>query len=383
MHSLTKILHSLLTGGQERAVKHMAEEEDSRKEVTSIRLKPQTRAWLQSQSETLGISVSQMINIMVDGVVSIETEPRKNQIDTMYDRLMLLFEIHGIAPLEMSRMLSKYGITLSKIKSRDATLDCITPELLADVSAWFGINQSWLSATNDDVYPQRSLGWYKNAEGMAVAIIERNILHGNLDIYVIKNDGVTFEQAEQQDDNAHYLGIGFLLKYKVTVCGVSFTRFEFGEFQRWNYVRCREDLKLVFRFIDQLSEMRGSIRLHGRTLEGNLYERIHAGRILSSQLETTLDRAAWWDPTESDGGVPSGYNKMKFKRFLDAYCARPHKLFTPVYTEYSRNPESWTVNIWNEGEEPLKYSCLTEALDDIYDRYHSVTNGRAVSGEPD
>lgn len=178
------------------------------------------------------ISVSQMINIMVDGVISIETSPRKSRIDTMYDRLMLLFESHGIAPHEMSRMLVQYGVTLSALKSRDATLDLITPELINDVSGWFGVNASWLSATTEEVYPRRSLSWYKNSEGMAVSVIERNILHGNLDVYVIRSDGVSFQQAELQDDNTHSLNIGFVLKYRVTVGGVGFSRFEFSEFQR-------------------------------------------------------------------------------------------------------------------------------------------------------
>lgn len=40
-----------------------------KKEVTSIRLRPKTRVVLQAYSENLGISVSQIINIMVDGVV--------------------------------------------------------------------------------------------------------------------------------------------------------------------------------------------------------------------------------------------------------------------------------------------------------------------------
>ncbi|MEG3139516.1 hypothetical protein SC171_16675 [Pantoea cypripedii] len=79
------------------------EDDDGRKEVTSIRLKPQTRAYQQAQSETLGISVSQCINIIVDGVVNIETSPHQIHIETMYDRLMLLFESHGIEPLQMRR----------------------------------------------------------------------------------------------------------------------------------------------------------------------------------------------------------------------------------------------------------------------------------------
>ncbi|HGN0870225.1 hypothetical protein EC835_11416 [Providencia alcalifaciens] len=38
-------------------------------EVTSIRLRPKTRAVLHAYSDNLGISVSQIINIMIDGVI--------------------------------------------------------------------------------------------------------------------------------------------------------------------------------------------------------------------------------------------------------------------------------------------------------------------------
>lgn len=367
MHSMTKILSSLLSGGQERAVKQMADEDDGRKEVTSIRLRPQTRAWLQAQSETLGISVSQMINIMVDGVISIETSPRQSRIDTMYDRLMLLFESHGIAPLEMSRMLGQYGITLSALKSRDATLDLITPELINDVSGWFGVNASWLSATTEEVYPRRSLSWYKNAEGMAVSVIERNILHGNLDVYVIRSDGVSFQQAEMQDNNTHSLNLGFVLKYRVTVGGVGFSRFEFSEFQRWNYGPCREDLQRVFRFIGELSRRHGAVQLHGRTLKEGIFDRIYAGRILPLQLDEALNRSGWWDPDEFAAEAGSEYKEKKFSRYLDAYFSTSPGTLVPMRSEHSRYPEGWMVRTWKDEEEPNKYFSLADALDDVYD----------------
>ena len=368
MHSLTKILHSLLSGGEKRAEKLMTEEEEGRKEVTSIRLKPQTRAWLQAQSDTLGISVSQMINIMVDGVISIETSPRQSRIDTMYDRLMILFESHGIEPLEMSRMLAQFGITLSTLRSRDATLDLITPELLNNVSGWFGVNASWLSATTDDVYPRYNISWYKSPEDMAVSLIERNILHGNVEVFVIKNDGVSFEQAENHDNYAQRLDIGFVLKYQITVAGVSFSRFEFCEFQRWNYLPCREDLKLVFRFIGELAKRHVSIRQRGYTMPADLLDRVQAGRILPLQLDSALKRAEWWDPNDFAADVAYEYKRKKFNRYLDAYCATPRMTFTPVWSEYNRNPQGWTVRAWNGTEEPHKYHSLMNALNDVYER---------------
>ncbi|WP_157720290.1 hypothetical protein [Salmonella enterica] len=46
--------------------------------------------------------------MIIDGVVELETSPVKNSFDTIYDRIMMLFDSHGIMPLDRRRMLSKY-----------------------------------------------------------------------------------------------------------------------------------------------------------------------------------------------------------------------------------------------------------------------------------
>ncbi|MEN4545909.1 conjugal transfer protein TraE [Pantoea agglomerans] len=373
MHSLTKILHSLLTGGHERAVKQMEEEDDGRKEVTSIRLKPQTRAYLQAQSETLGISVSQFINIIVDGVVNVETSPHQSRIDTMYDRLMLLFESHGIAPLEMSRILAGHGFTLSKLKSRDATLDLITTELLAAVSRWFGVQTFWLSAKSNAVYPNRTFHWYKSPESMAASVIEKNILYGDLEVFAIKNAGVSFKLAEEHDDHDHYVGMGFLLRYHTKVGDVSISRYEIGEFQRWNYENCRNDLKLIFRFLSELAGQSSSVHLYGCSVDETIFDRIYHGRILPDQLEKALNRSQRWDPRTVLEESSASYRKMKFGKYITAYCGLPEKTFRPVYSEYSSYPEGWTVLPCKEGAGEESYFSLSKALEGSYDRYHSQT----------
>lgn len=77
MLSLTKIIQSLIFAGNAKAQQEAHDVQDGKKEITSIRLRPHTRAYLQAQSEVLGVSVSQLINIIVDGVVSAETTPQK------------------------------------------------------------------------------------------------------------------------------------------------------------------------------------------------------------------------------------------------------------------------------------------------------------------
>lgn len=370
MHSLTKILHSLLTGGHRQAVSQMKEDEESRKEVTSIRLKPQTRAYLQAQSEALGISVSQLINIIIDGVVSIETSPQESRIDSIYDRLMLVFESHGIAPLDMSRMLSQFGITLSTLKSRDATLDLISPELLAGVTRWFGVNQHWLTAaTAEEVYPTRKLSWYKSTENFAATLIERCMKHHKVDIYVIKNAGVSFEDAELYDDNAHYLGMGILLRYEEKVSDVSFSRYELCEFQRWNYDRCRKDLKLLLSFFEEFSSKNHSVRIHGCSVNEPIFDRIYQGRITPDHLEKSLRQAEWWDTSLFKVDIAHEYKGRKFSRYLTAYLDSPYKTFTQTYNKYN-SPDKLIVKVWDKDVEH-QYNWFTEALEDIYKKYHA------------
>ncbi|WP_226905700.1 MULTISPECIES: conjugal transfer protein TraE [Serratia] len=367
MHSLSKLVQALIAFGNKTAQAQSKEMDDGRKEITSIRLKPQTRAYLQVQSENLGISVSQLINIMVDGVVSVETTPQKNVIDTMYDRLMMLFESHNLTPLEISRLLKHRGVTLSKLKSRDALLDLITPEMLAEISEWFGVRLTWLNGRGDEIYENNSLTWYKNTEQMAVSLIQRRIEHGKLDIYVIKRAGVSFAAAEEHDDHKHNLRMGFLLKYRHKVGDVEFEKYELCEFQRWNYNRCREQLKLVFKFINELAQRTTGVYMHGVTVDDNHMEKISLGRVFPSQVKNEFSKQGEWYPEEHTEDNLSGYSNKKFRQYIDTYCGNPSKSF--IKKRDANNNHIWEVKVWGDNQETQEYLYLRKALEDTYEKY--------------
>jgi hypothetical protein len=374
MYTLVKIIQSLITGGHPQALKQMDETEEGRKEITSIRLKPQTRAYLQAQSDSLGISVSQLINIIVDGVVSIETTPQISKINSIYDRLMLLFENHRIQPMDMSRMLSDFGVTLSKLKSCDTMLDLITPAMIQQVSSWFGTNPKWLSAESDEIYSRATVGWYKNTEGMAASLIEHRIIHRSIDVYAIKRDGIPFEVAEEFDDNKHRLDVGFLLKYETQVKGVSFYKYEVCEFQRWNYDRCREHLKLVFKFIDALEDHCSGVNFYGRSLDDNIIDKLYLRELSPAQLDRELlSNAKAWYPADLTNDIGNRYSKMNFGKFISAFCDSPSKSFIPNKTQ-SDYIESWEIETFGEDGEKFKTLFLAEGLLKLYEKYH-ILNG--------
>ncbi|EFE93265.1 hypothetical protein HMPREF0758_5086 [Serratia odorifera DSM 4582] len=369
MHSLLKIVQSLITSGNSRANERNTEVEEGPKEITSIRLKPQTRAYLQVQSETLGISVSQLINIMIDGVVELETAPRKNEIDSLYDRLMMLFESHKISPLDMSLMLHKYGVTLSKIKSRDIMLDLITPEMLKEVSSWFGTNLTWLNGTSEEIY-SRSIDWYKNPDWMILAIIDRLIKYRKVDVYALKREGIEFSEAEHHDTTALNLSMGFVIKYKHTVDNVTFDRYELCEFQRWNYVVCRDGLKDVFRGLYELEKRNQGASLYGYSIEDNILDKLSRGRIFPSQLETTMSKNGLWYPEDQ---VDSMSLQSKIAKYVEAYSSLPSKHFYENDND-DHCSKRWHISVFQSGESKFEYHYLKDGLNDLYEKFHTIND---------
>ncbi|EJG2388461.1 conjugal transfer protein TraE [Kluyvera ascorbata] len=367
MYSLAKIFQSLLLGNQRNAIEQMADAEEGRKETTTIRFKPQTRAYLQAQSETLGISVSQLLNIIVEGVVNIETAPQTNQIDTHYDRLMLLFEIHGISPLDISRMLSKFGITLSKLKYRDVILDAMNPDILKEISGWFGVEESWLLGKSEVKY-RDTTGWYKNTEGMALYLIELLILHRRVEVIAVKRAGIPLKQAEDIEEQSHRIDVGFLIKYKTTVNDVEFFKYEYAEFQRWNYKKCRDELKVMFKFMSELEKRYTGFHFSGCSLDDSEIEQLVRRKLFPSQIENKLGNGSWY-PQELSGEVSYSSEDMNLHKFIIAFTSNPSKHFKPK-TGLSGYYESWDVDVFGKANESHNFPYLQKALIDLYDLYH-------------
>ncbi|MBJ9635504.1 conjugal transfer protein TraE [Citrobacter freundii] len=383
MYSFTQLIQSLLSSGHSKAVQEsVLADSIGPKELTSIRLKPSTRAYLQAQSDHLGISLSQSINMIIDGVVELETSPVKNSFDTIYDRIMMLFDSHNIMPLDRRRMLSKYGVTTAILKSRDDFLDLVTPEMISDLSDWFCVRQKWLNGVSTEICETRNIIWYKNAEGMALTMMEQALLNKGLKVYVIKRHGIDLQRAEEIDDTANNLDMGFIFETSRTVAGVTFRRFEICEFQRWNYVRCREHLKLIFKFLDQYSERfrhsRAPISFDGISLEDEVLEPLCNGKLLPAQLSKEFYHHQIWYPEDHIADVNHQYRSMDFERYLDGLIKGPTKTISLKTTEFKS--KEWEVKLYGTEEDTLTYYSLSEALLDQAQRY-SKTNQNALNSD--
>lgn len=375
MFRFTQLLQSLIKTGNMVAEDRISQLEDtSVKELTTVRLRPETKAYLQSQSETLGVSLSQVINMILDGVVSMEMKPAAdNKIKGIYDRIMSLFELHNINTVDMAKMLSGYGIKLSHLRNPDKFIDILSMDMIKEIADWFSINYKWVIGETNELYSPRDNTWYKDSYGFSLLLLEKSFRHSDLKVSVVKANNVSFENAEKLEEQYSRLYVGFILSYTSTINGVSFTKYEVCEFQRWNYDKCRGYLKFIFYFLDSV---RSKINCQGVSFNEEIVDGLMAGRLFPSTIKGMLSET--WFIADRIGHIESNYDvEINPVEYLNRFnrlirLLRFGSSVTILDIEYTTKDFSygWIIKYSCNGEFHTEfYHSLATGLDDIYDKF--------------
>lgn len=375
MFRFTQLLQSLIKTGNMVAEDRISQLEDtSVKELTTVRLRPETKAYLQSQSETLGVSLSQVINMILDGVVSMEMKPAAdNKIKGIYDRIMSLFELHNINTVDMAKMLSGYGIKLSHLRNPDKFIDILSMDMIKEIADWFSINYKWIIGEANELYSPRDNTWYKDSYGFSLLLLEKSFRHSGLKVSVVKANNVSFENAEKLEEQFSRLYVGFILSYTSTVNGVSFTKYEVCEFQRWNYDKCRGYLRFIFYFLDSI---RTKINCQGVSFNEEIVDGLMAGRLFPSTIKGMLSET--WFIADRIGHIESNYDvEINPVEYLNRFnrlirLLRFGSSVTILDIEYTTKDFSygWIIKYSCNGEFHTEfYHSLATGLDDIYDKF--------------
>jgi hypothetical protein len=110
----------------------------------AVRFKPGIRDYVTQASVKLGISASEFINILIEGVIRETLSPFQTRATLVIERFQLLMEAHGLNVTDVATLLSPWNIGLSVLESRERTMDYLTAPLLSEMADWFEINQGWL-----------------------------------------------------------------------------------------------------------------------------------------------------------------------------------------------------------------------------------------------
>ncbi|RLM24739.1 hypothetical protein BIY29_08455 [Brenneria alni] len=110
----------------------------------SVRIKPESRAFLDMHAERIGVSKSTLYGIILEGVLS---EARASTADKMmgvYERFCLLMDAYGVNVLQQAQLLAPFGISQGALSSAERTLDLLNAQVLHQLASWFEIDVKWL-----------------------------------------------------------------------------------------------------------------------------------------------------------------------------------------------------------------------------------------------
>ncbi|EEN2982903.1 hypothetical protein GJM34_12260 [Salmonella enterica] len=117
----------------------------------SVRIRPESRVFLDKCAEHLGISRAALFGLCIDGIVAEARDSVADRASTLYERFCLLMDAHGLSVVEQAQLLASWGIRASVLASQDRTLDLLNKPLLQQLSTWFDVDINWL--LGDSTYP--------------------------------------------------------------------------------------------------------------------------------------------------------------------------------------------------------------------------------------
>jgi hypothetical protein len=279
---------------------------------TSIRLKPATKAFLDHQAEALGTSVQSLITMILDGVAVATMDDTAGSLRTIRERFFYLFNAHKLDLPAIVSVMKGHGFTLSALDDGSRLLDLLSQEAIRHMASTFFVRAEWVSAASDRITEQdMDVHWYKNVHSAGRQLLDLARQGFRPHVMFLRRKGADFEQAKAHGDGAPGAKaveepVGLVVKlHRSTLDGIVFDTYQVWEFERWNYWRCREQLKLLIAFCDEAHSI---ISYAGYELPREAIDAMVEGHSMPSDLLGKVSHVAWY---------PDDYASIKHKVTLE------------------------------------------------------------------
>jgi len=146
-NSLTAILTSLLAlpGLDRNQIAGLLQRNDKKPmQTTSLRMRPGTRQLIDELSGRIGVSQSELLNMIVEGSLRDIFLPFSNTALSVIDRFEVLMQAHELDPTDIAQLLSAWNVRVSVLQDRERTMDYLTTPLLQALAGWFYVSPEWL-----------------------------------------------------------------------------------------------------------------------------------------------------------------------------------------------------------------------------------------------
>jgi hypothetical protein len=266
---------------------------DNERQPTSIRLKPETRHFLECQASALNTSIQGLINTILDGVAEASLDKTSATLRTIRERFFLLFEAHRLDLPDIVSVLRAHDFTLSALENHARFYDLLDQHALDYLAGTFSIQKQWLAGASAVAIPSGSeFRWYKNFPAIARKLHKHKADGLQPRIMFVRRQNADFAKAKELDDSTNREPIGVVVRLRrKTDDGRYFDTVEVYEFERWNYWRCREQIKLLICFCEE-----NGFSFDGYEFPESVIRGLESGTVLP--ITTLRSASVSWTPED-------------------------------------------------------------------------------------
>lgn len=215
-NSLTEIFTSLLAlpDLDRNAIASLLYQGDKRPlQTTTLRIRPGTLQLLQELSGRLGVSQSELMNMIVEGSLRDIFLSFSSSAASIIDRFEVLMQAHKLPPTDIAQMLSPWNIRLSVLQDRERTVDYLSTSLLQELASWFYVSRDWLLGYDVPIVDtgQTMHQWPRSEEEFSTLISPSDIN---------KNSDIIFWSNKNSPDHEYTNKTGILIKKKQSASGI-------------------------------------------------------------------------------------------------------------------------------------------------------------------
>lgn len=211
-NSLTAIFTSLLALpdlDRNRIAELLQRNEKKPMQTTSLRMRPGTRQLIDELSGKIGISQSELLNLVIEGSLRDIFLPFSNTALSIIDRFEVLMQAHELDPTDIAELLSSWNVRVSVLQDRERTMDYLSTPLLQALAQWFFVSPDWLLGRNvptvDTTLARHQ--WPQTEDALRKIIIPSD--ENN-------NDSVIFWTTEHTGEDEYQEQTGILIKKKTS-----------------------------------------------------------------------------------------------------------------------------------------------------------------------
>ncbi|WP_239424407.1 hypothetical protein [Vibrio galatheae] len=273
----------------------------------TIRFRPEVRKFLDHQSEHLGCSIQDLVSMTMTSIMKASEQPLASDLEIVCTRFRQLFELHGVSTFDIPDLFGDGKLSRSSLLDDRLLVDSLSDEMLKDICNKFNVQLDWLKGNSDQPIPYSGhYQFYKNIGYVAYQLARYTLKSERPRVlFIIKHENAfqieeEMAEAAKDDSSDKEIPIGVVIERNLRFGDRSVRVYDVLKSERWNYKKCRVQLKTLMLFCQKTGISFDGVRL----TSANFSQLFHSERFPVEILQNANTTHAWfpdallWDNEE-------------------------------------------------------------------------------------